>query len=181
MMLESPLKPEIKQKLRQIKLLLLDVDGVLTNGAVTYTDQGHEIKSFNVKDGLGLRLLMDAGIRVGIITGRRSQALVARCENLGIDFLYDGVKDKLSILETIFEQTGIQADQTAFAGDDLPDIGVMKIVGLALAVSDAAEEVKQTAHLITTKNGGDGAVREVCELILKAQGLWNDIVTRFSK
>ena len=171
----------IEATLKQIKLLLLDVDGVLTDGAITYTDQGDEIKRFSVKDGLGLRLLMDAGIRVGIITGRRSRALAARCANLGIDLLYDGVKDKVTALETILDKTGILPCETAFAGDDLPDICVMKRVGLAIAVADAAGEVRQAARLVTRNRGGDGAVREVCEQILKAKGEWNDIILRFSR
>lgn len=179
MNVETP--PSLEATLNQIKLMLLDVDGVLTDGAVTYTDQGHEIKRFSVKDGLGLRLLMDAGIRVGIITGRKSQALVARCSNLGINLLYDGVKNKVAALETILAKTGFNASETAFTGDDLPDICVMKRVGLAIAVADAADEVRQAARLVTRKKGGDGAVREVCELILKARGEWNDIIVRFSR
>ncbi|ACN15873.1 KdsC [Desulforapulum autotrophicum HRM2] len=173
--------PSLEAQLKQIKLLLLDVDGVLTDGAITYTDQGDEIKRFSVKDGLGLRLLMDAGIRVGIITGRKSQALTARCNNLGINLLYDGIKNKVTALETILDTTGFNASETAFAGDDLPDICVMARVGLAIAVADATDEVKQAAHLVTRKNGGGGAVREVCELILKTRGEWNDIINRFSR
>jgi 3-deoxy-D-manno-octulosonate 8-phosphate phosphatase (KDO 8-P phosphatase) len=171
----------LEASLKQINLLLLDVDGVLTDGAVIYTDQGDEIKQFHVKDGLGLRLLMDAGIRVGIITGRKSGALAARCDNLGIDLLYDGVKDKVAALETILDKTGFTASETAFAGDDLPDICVMKRVGLAIAVADAADEVRQAAHLVTRQKGGGGAVREICERILKARGKWNEIIIRFSR
>ncbi len=172
---------DVQEKLSALKLLLLDVDGVLTRGTVTYTDQGDEIKSFSVKDGLGLRLLMDAGIRVGIITGRRSNALVARCSNLGIDLLFDGIKDKVSALETILAQTGIPAGQTAFAGDDLPDLCVMKRVGLAITVSDASPDVKKAARIITPQRGGEGAIRQVCEDVLKAKGLWDGIVAGFSQ
>lgn len=171
----------IEAILKQIRLLLLDVDGVLTDGAIIYTDQGNEIKRFSVKDGLGLRLIMDAGITVGIITGRRSRALTARCHNLGIDLVYDNVKDKVAALEAILDRTGIKANETAFAGDDLPDICVMNRIGLAIAVSDAAVEVRQAALLTTEKKGGDGAIREVCELILKARGDWEGIIRRFSQ
>lgn len=172
---------DVQEKLSNLKLLLLDVDGVLTSGTITYTDQGDEIKSFSVKDGLGLRLLMDAGIRVGIITGRRSKALIARCDNLGIDLLFDGVKDKISALGTILEQTGITAGETAFAGDDLPDLCVMKRVGLAITVSDASPDVKKAARIITPQPGGGGAIRQICEDVLKAKGLWDGIITRFSQ
>ena len=174
-------KNEIKKRMKEVKLLLLDVDGVLTDGTITYNAKGQEIKSFSVKDGLGLRLLMDAGIQVGIITGRSSEALAARCKNLGIDLLFDGIKDKVKALETILKETGIKAAQTAFAGDDLPDICVMKRVGLAIAVSDASPDIMGFAHIITSKKGGQGAIREVCENILKAKGLWNDICLGFSQ
>ncbi|MBI9088265.1 MAG: HAD-IIIA family hydrolase [Desulfobacterium sp.] len=172
---------DVQEKLSNLKLLLLDVDGVLTRGTVTYTDQGDEIKSFSVKDGLGLRLLMDAGIRVGIITGRRSNALVARCNNLGIDLLFDGIIDKVSALEAILAQTGITAGETAFAGDDLPDLCVMKRVGLAITVFDASPDVKKVARIITPQRGGEGAIRQVCEDVLKSKGLWDGIVARFSQ
>jgi len=172
---------EIEKKMRKVKLLLLDVDGVLTNGTITYNAKGKEIKSFSVKDGLGLRLLMDAGIQVGIITGRSSEALAARCKDLGIDLLFDGIKDKVKALETILKQTGIEAAQTAFAGDDLPDICVMKRVGLAITVSDASPDVMGFAHIITSKKGGKGAIREVCENILKAKGRWDNILMGFSQ
>jgi len=172
---------EIEKKMRKVKLLLLDVDGVLTNGTITYNAKGKEIKSFSVKDGLGLRLLMDAGIQVGIITGRSSEALAARCKDLGIDLLFDGIKDKVKALETILKQTGIEAAQTAFAGDDLPDICVMKRVGLAITASDASPDVMGFAHIITSKKGGKGAIREVCENILKAKGRWDNILMGFSQ
>ncbi|NNK85742.1 MAG: HAD-IIIA family hydrolase, partial [Desulfobacterales bacterium] len=118
-----------ENKLKKIKLLLLDVDGVLTDGSVIYNDSGEEIKVFNVKDGLGISLLMDAGIKVGVITGRTSYALKHRCKNLGIDLFFEGVKDKGSLLTRIFNQTGVTSDETAFIGDDLLDLSIMNIVG----------------------------------------------------
>lgn len=166
-------------RLSQIQLLLLDVDGVLTDGGIIYDAAGGEIKRFCVKDGLGIRLLMAAGLRVGIITGRRSPALTHRLNNLGIDLVFDGTLDKAAALKSIIEQLGLEPPQISFVGDDLPDLPIMKRVGLAVAVSDAAVEVKQAAHFITTARGGDGAVREVCELILKARGLWEGILDRF--
>ncbi|SLM27436.1 3-deoxy-D-manno-octulosonate 8-phosphate phosphatase [Desulfamplus magnetovallimortis] len=163
-----------------IKLLLMDVDGVMTDGKITYTDSGEEIKSFSVKDGLGLRLLMDSGVKAGIITGRSSGALKARCKNLGIDILYDGIKDKKEALNTILALHNMDYQETAFAGDDLPDIEVMKMCGISFAVADAAKEVADNADFITVHRGGDGAVREICEEILKAKGIWYKIIESFN-
>lgn len=166
----------MKSGLRDVKMLLLDVDGVLTDGSIIYDDGNVETKIFNVKDGLGIRLLIDAGIEVGIITGRASGALTNRCANLGIHHLYAGVKDKTSALDDILKKTGIKAEETAFMGDDLPDLAVLKKVGVSIAVNDADETVKKHVDMVTSRKGGDGAVREVCEGILKARNLWNDII-----
>lgn len=168
------------ENLESIQLLLLDVDGVLTTGQVVYTDSGEEIKSFSVKDGLGLRMAMDSGIQVGIVTGRGSGALLHRCRNLGIDLVFDNVRDKAAKLPEITDQTGIAAEQMAFVGDDLPDIPLMHRVGLAVAVADAVPEVIAAADMVTTAKGGCGAVRETCEKLLKARGNWESILERFS-
>jgi len=167
------------EKLKHIQLLLLDVDGVLTDGSIIYNDDGSETKIFNAKDGLGLRLLMEAGIKVGIVTGRRSQALDHRCQNLGIHLLFDGVGDKAAMLEKITEQTGIAAANTAFVGDDMPDLPMMRRTGLSITVADAPEIVRKNADWTTHAPGGRGAVREVCEALLSAHGLWEEIVKRF--
>lgn len=159
--------------------MLLDVDGVLTDGSITYSDSGEQIKTFNSRDGLGLRLLMTFGVNAGIITGRRSAALTHRCKDLGITLLFDGVKDKKKALETILIQTSIPASDIAFVGDDLADLPVMRNVGLAICVADAPKEVKLHSHIITTQKGGQGAVREVCESILKAKGLWESALTQY--
>ncbi|WP_022668505.1 KdsC family phosphatase [Desulfospira joergensenii] len=169
----------MKIHLENIKLLLLDVDGVLTDGTITYSDSGEQIKSFNSRDGLGLRLLMKAGIRAGIITGRASEALLHRCRNLKIDLIFDGVRDKALALETVMEQTGIQADEIAFMGDDLIDLPAMIRVGAPITVYDAPPEVKERARMVTRARGGKGAVREVCEAILKARGLWDTALEPF--
>ncbi len=171
--------PDIHERILPVAMLLLDVDGVLTDGSIVYSDSGEEIKSFNVRDGLGLRMLMDAGITVGIVTGRSSGALLKRCENLGIDLIYHGVKDKLAVLETLLREKGLSADAVAFAGDDLPDIRIMKAVGFPVAVANADSLVKSTALYITDSPGGRGAVRDICELILKTKGLWTHCVERF--
>jgi len=166
-------------KLERIKLLLLDVDGVLTDGTIIYDDNNREIKHFYSRDGLGIRLLMDAGIKVGVVSGRRSGVLIHRCRNLGIELIYDGVSDKAALLDTILEQTKMTEQEIAFVGDDLVDLPIMRRVGLSVAVADAAEVVKENADMITTASGGAGAVREICEAILKSQGHWENILKRF--
>lgn len=164
--------------LKPISLLLLDVDGVLTTGQVIYNDAGQETKVFNVRDGLGIRLLMEAGLTVGIVTGRRSEALVHRCKNLGIELLKDGIRDKAAALDNILKETGIPAAETAFMGDDLPDLPILRRVGIPIAVGDAHERVKQAAVVTTQAMGGCGAVREISERILKARGDWESLVQR---
>jgi 3-deoxy-D-manno-octulosonate 8-phosphate phosphatase (KDO 8-P phosphatase) len=167
------------EKLREVRMLLLDVDGVLTDGQITYTEQGYEIKSFNVKDGLGIRLAMDGGIRVGIVTARTSEALLHRCRNLGIDLVFDGVGDKRAALDAIVKKTGVPAHRIAFVGDDLLDLPLMQRVGLSVAVSDAHDLLLEHADMVTTQSGGRGAVREVCEALLKTQGKWDNIRNRY--
>ena len=170
----------VLNKLKSIKLLLLDVDGVLTDGGIVYTDDGAETKIFNVKDGLGVKLLMEAGIHLGIITGRRSNALFNRCKELGIDLIYDCVADKADALNRVLERTGFSADEVACIGDDLPDLALMRRAGFSIAVADAHVTVRERADMITSAKGGQGAVREACEAILKAKGLWESILERFS-
>lgn len=165
-------------RFKKIKLLLLDVDGVLTSGEIIYSDSGEQIKIFSVKDGIGIRLLKEAGIQVGIITGRKGKALQHRCDNLGLELIFEGIRDKEKVLDDIRIKTGIPYDAMAFVGDDLPDLPVMKKVGLAVAVADASEMVRQHAHVTTRAGGGKGAVREISEAILKAQGLWDDLINR---
>ena len=165
------------EKLKHIQLLLLDVDGVLTDGSIIYNDDGSETKIFNARDGFGLRLVIQAGIKVGIVTGRSSKALRHRCDNLGIGYLFDGIADKAGALVKIAAQTGIDPGNAAFVGDDLPDLPIMKRAGLSIAVADAHELVRQKADWTTRAPGGHGAVREVCEALLAAQGLWEEMVT----
>jgi 3-deoxy-D-manno-octulosonate 8-phosphate phosphatase (KDO 8-P phosphatase) len=167
-----------ENKLRQIKMVLFDVDGVLTAGDIIYSDSGEQTKIFNVKDGVGIRLLKEAGLKVGIITGRKGQALHHRCVNLGIDLIFDGIRHKDRVLDDITARTGISSDAMAFVGDDLPDLPVMKRVGLAVAVADAHEIIRNQAHITTSARGGKGAVREISEAILKAQGLWDELIGR---
>lgn len=166
-------------QLADIRLLLLDVDGVLTDGSITYTDTGEQIKTFNVKDGLGIRLLMDAGVLVGIVTARVSGALRHRCENLGITLVFDGISDKAGALASISENTQINTAHIAFMGDDLIDLPAMIRAGFAFTVADAPAEVKDRADMITDRPGGKGAVRQACEAILRAKGLWETSIARF--
>lgn len=162
----------IEEEASRIKLVIMDVDGVMTDGGIIYNDRGEEIKCFNVKDGQGLRLLMDAGIEVAIITGRESGAVEHRARDLEIKHVFQGIKDKGSICAKLLEQKGLKKDQVCCIGDDLPDIPMFYHAGLAVAVSDAAKEVRDAASYVTRNPGGKGAVREVCELILKALGSW---------
>lgn len=166
-------------RFKQIELLLLDVDGVLTDGRIIYTDSGEEIKAFHVKDGMGLRLLMNAGIKTGVVTGRRSQVVIHRCNNIGISYIFDGIEDKGAFLDTIIDRTGVAAANMAFVGDDLPDIPLMKKVGVSFAVQDAHEQVKAFCDTVTTQKGGQGAVREICEMILKEKGAWEQSINGF--
>ena len=163
-------------KLNNIKLLLLDVDGVLTSGHIIYSGTDIETKMFNVKDGLGIRLLQSAGIDVGIVTGRTSEALLNRCSDLGITMIYDGIKAKGEIFDIILSETHLQAHEVAFVGDDLPDLSLFKKVGVSIAVGDAHDAVKKYADITTCRNGGEGAVREVCEMILDAKNLLEKII-----
>ncbi len=165
--------------LKQVKMLVLDVDGVLTDGRITYTDSGEQVKSFLSRDGLGIRMLMDNRIQVGIITGRTSGALAHRCRNLGIDLVFDGISDKGAAMDQIAVSTGIPLSAMAFMGDDLIDLPAMQRAGVAVAVADAADEVKTRADIITRAGGGKGAVREICEAILKASGLWEKALQPF--
>ncbi len=169
----------LKNRILPLNMLLLDVDGVLTSGDIIYSDDGSETKVFNVKDGLGIRLLMDAGIKVGIITGRRSGALTARCENLGIDLVYDGIKDKVAVLADIVKENGMAYNEIGFVGDDLPDIGIMNRVGCSFSVNNACAETRDAAAYVADLDGGKGAVREISEFILKTKGLWDQVTRKF--
>ncbi|MBI5592988.1 MAG: HAD hydrolase family protein [Deltaproteobacteria bacterium] len=166
-------------KFSKIKLLLLDVDGVLTDGSIIYDDAGSQIKVFDVKDGLGIRLLMLTGVQVGIATGRRSKALLHRCENLGISLILDGLSTKTDALNVIYQQTGILADEIAFVGDDLMDLPLMEKSGVSVAVADAHELIRSRADMVTRAPGGKGAVREICEMVLKAKNQWDNVINRF--
>lgn len=171
---------EMKTKgLEQVRLLLLDVDGVLTDGRVFYGSGGEELKAFHTRDGLGLRLLQNAGIGLGLISGRKSEAVHRRAEELNIRWVYLGVRNKATLVEDIASESGIPLEHMAFVGDDLVDLPPMARVGTPIAVADAVDEVKAAAVLITRAEGGRGAVREIAESILKSQDRWADVLRLF--
>jgi len=171
---------DITDRARRIKLLLMDCDGVLTDGRLWLTSDGDEQKAFHARDGQGISLLHRAGLQTGIITGRTSSAVDRRAQDLKMSYVRQYAKDKIKALEEILAEAGVTTDECAYIGDDVGDIPVMRRVGLAVAVSDAVEETKQAAQYITALKGGQGAVREVCDLVLKAQGRWDELMERFS-
>ena len=169
----------LEDKAAKIKLLILDVDGVMTNGQIVINELGEEIKCFDVKDGQGLKLLMGAGVNVIIISGRKSKTVEYRSKDLGIKEVYQGINDKESLCAELLEQKGLKPDQVCCIGDDLPDVAMFNRIGLPIAVADAVAEVRNAACYVTKNRGGNGAVREVCEIILKSQGIWTQILSSF--
>lgn len=165
---------------RQIELILSDVDGVLTDGGIFFDNQGIESKKFHVRDGLGIRLWRKAGYRFGILTSRNSHIVKVRAAELGIDIVRQGFEDKLGKAFEVIQQCGLQPQQVCFIGDDLPDVPVMKRVGLGVAVADAPREVRESAHYVTRLGGGCGAVRELVELLLKNKQQWDDLIQKYT-
>ncbi len=176
--MRSHITQHIISKAKKIKMLLLDVDGVLTNGSITYTSNGEEIKSFHVHDGLGLKLLRDSGVSVGIITKRSSPALSKRLQELKIQHVFQGQTNKLETYSTIKKTTGLSDEQFGYIGDDLPDLCVLKKVGLSIGVANCTSPLKSHVDHITKMNGGEGAVREVCEMIMKIQGTFENAIEK---
>jgi len=166
-------------KIRSVKLLILDVDGVLTDGRIIINDEGLESKQFDVRDGHGLKLLFRYGVDVVLVTGRKSRAVEWRAADLGITEVHQGVHDKGEVFEEIIKRRNLPPEETACIGDDIVDIPIMRRAGFSVAVADAVREVRESADYVTTSPGGRGAVREVCEMILKAQNLWGDIAARY--
>lgn len=167
------------ERIKSIRLLILDVDGVLTDGKIIMNDQGVETKHFDVRDGHGLKVLMRYGIGVALITGRRSSVVLHRAKDLGIEEVHQGIWNKVEAFDDILKKYDLHPDQTAFVGDDIVDIPVMRRVGFAVAVRNADAETKKTAHYVTKKKGGQGAVREICEIILKAKDHWRDVAMKY--
>lgn len=179
---QTKVSPSVAKRAKQIKVFLMDVDGTLTTGAVTLLSQPDgsalEIKTFDAHDGQGLSLAHTAGLRTGVITGRESAAMRRRAGELNIEFVYEKQPHKIAAYEEILKKTGAAECEVAYLGDDLPDLTVMRRVGLAVAVGDAVAEVKQAAHYITKAIGGKGAARETVELILKSKGIWEQMIDK---
>ena len=164
-----------------LKLFLLDVDGVLTDGTITYTHEGKEIKSFHTRDGLGIRLLMESGVEVGLITARKSEAVNRRVQDLGLRFVFQKAKNKLEIFQQLLEKLNLEPSEVGYMGDDWLDLPLLIRVGFAATVADAVPEVLKIAHYVTKRKGGRGAVREVCELILEAKGTDKQLLEKYLK
>lgn len=179
---DPKISPALKKRAAQIQVLLMDVDGTMTDGSVTLLSQTDtialEIKTFDAHDGQGLTLAHTAGLRTGCITGRESSALLRRAREMKMEFIYMKQPLKIPAFEEILERTGVPDSAVAYVGDDLPDIPVMRRAGLAVAVGDAVPEVKAVAHYTTTAMAGHGAIRETVELILKAKGVWDDMIDK---
>lgn len=170
---------EFRDKARQLQLLVLDVDGILTDGSIYYGNSGEEIKAFNIKDGLGIKLLQRAGIAVAIITGRQSEVVARRARELGITDVVQGREDKLTALEALCREKSLDLGHCAYMGDDLPDLAAIGSAGLGLTVSDATDVVREEADWISSAPGGRGAVREACEAILQARGQLSTLLAEY--
>jgi 3-deoxy-D-manno-octulosonate 8-phosphate phosphatase (KDO 8-P phosphatase) len=169
------------ERARKTRLLIMDVDGVLTDGRIIQDCHGHELKVFDVKDGHGIVMAHRANLRTALISGRESASLTRRAEELGIELVFQKIWNKLEVYEKLLGDLQLRHDEVGYIGDDVIDIPVLRRVGLAVAVADAVDEVKATAHLVTQRAGGQGAVREVLEFILKAQGHWQTLLERYTK
>ena len=170
---------QIIEKIKQLKLLILDVDGVLTDGRLFFDSQGQEYKSFHAQDGHGVKLLQQTGVSVAIISGRKSPSVALRMQSLGITHVYQGHENKINAFEEILNKMHISAEQAAHVGDDLLDLPLMKRAGLSIAVQNANFAVKEYADCITENDGGMGAVREVCDFIMQAQGSFDSILQSY--
>jgi 3-deoxy-D-manno-octulosonate 8-phosphate phosphatase (KDO 8-P phosphatase) len=176
------ISPALEKRAARIKVLLMDVDGTMTDGAVTLLSQNDgsalEIKTFDAHDGQGLTLAHTAGLRTGCITGRESPALLRRAREMKMEFIYMKQPLKMPAYEEILQKTGVSDSAMAFIGDDLPDLPLMRRAGLAVAVGDAVPEVKQVAHYVTRAPAGRGAIREAVELVLKSKGIWTEMIDK---
>ena len=169
----------MKERLQPIRLLLLDVDGVLTDGRIVYDNHGVETKAFDVKYGHGIKLLQRVGIQVGIITGRESQVVEVRARELGIDILFQGVKDKLVPYREVLTRLNLGDDEVAYVGDDVVDLPILRRAGFDATVADGVADVRPHVHYVATRPGGRGAVREICDLLLKGSGRWDEATARY--
>jgi len=172
------LEPEILERARRVKLLLMDCDGVMTDARLWLTPDGDELKAFHARDGQGISVWHRAGWQSGIISARASRSVERRAHELKMKYVHQYAKDKAVAFEEIIADAKVSVDECCYIGDDLGDVAVMRCVGFAVAVADAADDTKAVAHYVTTLNGGKGAVREVIELILKSQDRWDELVAQ---
>jgi 3-deoxy-D-manno-octulosonate 8-phosphate phosphatase (KDO 8-P phosphatase) len=172
-------RDEVESRAARVRLLLLDCDGVLTDGRITPVEGGEELKSFHTHDGHGLVMLHRAGLRSGIISGRKSRLVELRAADLGVSFVRQGALNKVEAFESLMAEAGVEPSHAAYVGDDVVDIPLMRRCALAVAVADATPDTRAAAHYVTRAPGGFGAVREVCEFILKAQGRWDELMKRY--
>jgi len=175
----TPPSAEVLDRARRIRLVLLDSDGVLTDGRIIVSSDGSEARSFDVRDGHGIRMGQSAGLAFGVISGRESKALTARAQELDFDEVHQGVHDKLGLVREILERRGLEPATVCFVGDDLIDVQAMRYCGLAVAPADAMDEVRDVAHHVTERMGGRGAVREVVDMLLRAGGSWDKVTARY--
>jgi len=176
---DDPYRLRALARAKEIKLLLLDVDGVLTDGNLLYSGSGEESKSFNTQDGFGLRLLGEAGLHVGVITARESEVVARRAAELKMHYIYQGVANKNDAFRKVMKAAGLKPYQIAYMGDDWLDLGLLQQVGLAIAPANGVREVKAAAHFITERPGGGGAVRDACDLIIEAQNLAMELLQKY--
>lgn len=167
---------KLDQRMQSIKLILSDVDGVMTSGGITYDNQGIETKTFHVRDGMGVKLWQKSGHRFGVITARSSHIVKLRMEELGVDFIRQGTEKKLAAAEQIIAELNLEKEEVCYIGDDLTDVELMNAVGLSASVADGAQDVKRSADYVTKLPGGCGAIRELIELLLKSQKRWNELL-----
>ncbi|SFH67107.1 KdsC family phosphatase [Modicisalibacter xianhensis] len=171
--------PGLIERARHIRLLVLDVDGVMTDGQLYFQADGQETKAFSTQDGLGIKLLQRAGVRVAIITGRESPMVSQRAAALGIEHVFQGRDDKLEVLKGLLPQLGIDFSEVAYCGDDLPDLPSLRQAGLGISVPNAPAYIREYAAWVTARRGGDGAVREICDGLLQMQGHWASVLDTF--
>ncbi|HZV98837.1 MAG TPA: HAD family hydrolase [Methylophilaceae bacterium] len=172
---------EIQERAKRVKVIIFDVDGVMTNGGLILGDDGLEYKAFHSQDGLGMKLLKASGVQMALITGRTSNVVIKRAENTGVARFYQGIEDKLDAFNELIKEFGVSAEETAFMGDDVVDLPPMRRCGLALTVPHAMPLVKQHAHYTTERQAGHGAVREVCEMLMHAQGTYEAQMAQYLK
>lgn len=170
---------EVLNRAKNIKLIIFDVDGVLTDGSLFYGDDGQEYKAFNSRDGHGMKMLQETGVQIGIITGRTSEVVLHRMKNLQVQHIYQGRLEKLPAFEELIGKLGIAPEHVAYVGDDVVDLPIMIRVGLAITVPGAHDLAKQHAHWITSMPAGAGAARDICEMIMKAQGTYDALIAKY--